>query len=157
VVEAVSSLRDRGIDARLLLAGQTGPFRRPTSLNGSLITSGTGSRADVSSALAAADVYVHPDPVGPAPGRRGSLAAALAHGLALVAYDGPDRDHRLEHGRNCVLVDADGARVTEALQALALDPGRRRLLGDALKQTYEDSFAWRHVGGAFDALLRTLR
>jgi len=157
VVDAVATLRERGIDARLLLAGNTGPFEHPASLNGSLIATGTGSRGEVSRVLASADVYVHPDRVGPAPGRRGSLAAALAHGLALVAYDGPDRDRRLESGRNCVLVGADAGDVTRALEALALDPGRRRLLGEALQQTYEQTFAWHRVGGAFDALLGALR
>jgi len=151
--EAVARLRARGVDARLVLAGNTGPFERPLALNGSMQTTGVLPREQLSSVLAASDVYLHPDPAGPAAGRRGSLTAALAHGLPIVAYRGPDIPPQLQDGRNVVLVEPVLRALADALGAIAADPGHARRLGEAARETYRSVFSWERNGAAIGALL----
>lgn len=148
---AIEALRARGLDARLLLAGNTGPFQAPGSLNGAVVTTGILSREQLSEALASADAYVHPDLVGASAGRRGSLVAALAHGLPVVAFAGPDQSRELLDGENIVVTQPDG--LAAALAGLAADPLRARALGEAARRTYGEHFAWPRVGDGIAAVL----
>lgn len=149
--DAFRRLRERGIDARLLLIGATGPFTPPADLAGAIHTTGPASRAEVSAALRAADVYLHADHAGPSVGRRTTIVAALAHGLPLVSYEGPDRASELSNGRDCLLVAADGDALARALAGLASDRGRALAIGDEGRRTYEEYFSWSRIG---DAVLR---
>ncbi|HEX9713375.1 MAG TPA: glycosyltransferase family 4 protein [Actinomycetota bacterium] len=156
VFDAVAELRARGLDVRLLLAGNTGPFTAPGSLNGAVITTGILSREQLSAALASADAYVHPDLVGPSAGRRGSLVAALAHSLPVVAFRGPDHASQLLDGTNVVITDPD--ELSDALAGLASDRARATQIGDAARQTYLEHFAWPRVGDELLAVFEeTLR
>lgn len=152
-VEAIAALRAEAIDARLLLAGNAGPFPKPPSLNGALVETGVLPRAQLSAVLAAADCYVHPDRSGPAAGRRGSLVAALAHGLPVVAYAGADRAPQLADGRDVLIVSPEPRALADALRALARDPVRARAIGDAARATYEAAFSWPRCGDAVAAAL----
>lgn len=146
VFDAVRSVRARGVDAHLLLAGDTGPIAIPPDLQAAVHRTGVVPREALSRALRAADAYVHADPIGPSAGRRTSLVAALAHALPVIAYRGPDAAAELVDGRNVVLVDRDSGAVAGAIEALARDPGRTRQIGQAALETYRASFSWERIG-----------
>lgn len=144
--QAVSRLAARGIDARLLLAGNTGPLDIPQGVATRVVVTGTIAREELSAALQASDVYLHADPVGPAAGRRTSLAAALAHGVPVVAYRGPDSAPQLADGVGIVLVERSGERLASALAQLSAGPVARGRIGDAGRDAYERFFSWRRIG-----------
>lgn len=140
---AIASLRNHGVDPGLLLIGNArGEARWRT---------GRADRAMLSRALAAADVYVHPDAAGPAPGRRGALVAALAHGLPVVAFHGPQAAPQLRDGVNVVLVPPHEAPLARALERLAKTPAERAEIGAKARETYEEEFSWGRIG---DAIVR---
>lgn len=142
--EAIAALREHGTDARLLLIGNTGPIE--ASADGSVISTGLLSRSDLSDALFSCDAYLHADPVGPSVGRRGSLVAALAHGLPLIAYRGPDAAPQLIDGRSVLFTERNASALTRTLETLAADPARRRALGDAARAVHDEEFAWDVLG-----------
>lgn len=143
---AISALRARDIDARLFLAGNTGPFSTPASLGDAVMTTGTRPLGELSSALACADAYLHADPVGPSAGRRTTLVAALAHGLPVIAYRGPDHAPQLVDGKNIVMIERDAGALAGAIEALRADRERARAIGEAGRATYEAEFSWRVIG-----------
>lgn len=157
VLTAIERLRADGTDARALLVGNTGPFTPPRGLNGAVVTTGVRPHAQLSRALAAADVYHHSDPVGPSIGRRGSLVAAVAHALPLVGFRGPDTAGELRDGHNCVLVERDPDALTAALRRLAADRDERARLSRAIGETYDRSFSWRRIGDAVSDVLEAVR
>ena len=154
---AVERLRASGIPIRLRLIGSAGPLQLPASIVGAVDVTGPISLEDISRQLATSDVFIHADPVGPAVGRRGSLVAALAHGLPLVAYRGPQTAPQLQDGYNVVLVEREERAVTDALRSLATDPARRRSLGRAAKATFDASFSWERIGDRIVAVLEETR
>ena len=152
--DAIARLRAEGIDARLLLAGDTGPLDIPPAILDAVITTGTTAHArDLSPYLAAAHAYLHADPVGPSAGRRTSIVAALAHGLPVIAYRGPDHASELVDGTNIILVEPDGTALADAVRSLIADPARAREIGEAGRRTFEDHFSWRRIGDAVSLLL----
>jgi len=121
-----------------------------------LNVTGAVSAAEVSEYLARTDVYVSPLVAGPS-GRRGSLVAAMAHGLPIIAYDGPERDEVFRDGDNIILVkEGDRTGLCEALATLAGDSARRRELGARARATFEDHFAWGVIADKWEALLATV-
>ena len=141
-LSALRTLRAEGLDVRLLLCGDTGPDA--PSGDGIHVT-GVLPRERLSAALASADAYLHLDPAGPAAGRKSALVSAIAHGLPLVAYDGPQRASELVPGENVVVVDREARAVSDVLRSLAEDPVRRADLSEAILETYQRSFTWRHI------------
>ena len=117
-----------------------------------VVTTGRVPEREISDALLSADVYLHADHAGPSAGRRTSIVAALAHGMALVSYSGPDHAEQLVDGAN-MLVVGDGAALAETLRALHIDPQRRAALGAAARATFEQHFSWRVIGDAVSAVL----
>ncbi|MEE9457977.1 MAG: glycosyltransferase family 4 protein [bacterium] len=114
------------------------------------------SSEQVSDHFAKADVFVSPLAGGPS-GRRGSVVAALAHGLPVVAYDGHERDDIFRSGDNVVLVKAgDRAGLRAVLQALAEDGSLRLDLGVRARATFEDHFAWDVIAGKWEELFAEL-
>lgn len=128
VTRAVAALAGRSPEVHLTLIGAPGPdspagdqWRRAANATCCRIAfTGIVEEAEVSRQLAACQVIVFADPAGPS-SRKGSLMAALAHGRAVVAFDGPQgwRD----------LIEAGGiVVVAPETQALSAELGR--LLGD---------------------------
>ena len=151
---ALSTLRARTLDVRLFLVGNTGPFPIPASLEGAVMTTGTRPLDELSDALACADAYLHADPVGPSAGRRTTLVAALAHGLPVIAYRGPDHDSHLVDGDNILMIDRDAASLVTAVESLRTEPARARSLGDAARATYSSVFSWDVIGAQIEDVLR---
>jgi len=112
--------------------------------------------ARVSDYFARADAYVSPLAGGPS-GRRGSVMAALAHGVPLVAYDGYERDGVFRDGYNVVLLrGGNGAGIRAALGALMTDEGRGRALAAAGRATFEEYFAWDVIADRWEELFAEL-
>lgn len=156
ILGGLSTLRAEGTDARLLLIGaaesiDTTPLD-PTAVH----KTGVIERAQIADALLASDVYVHADPVGPAAGRRGSLVAALAHGLPVIAYPGPDHASELEHGRNILLVKQDPVAVGQLLAELRDETDIREQIGRTARETYDKRFAWKCIGEAYSVVLQDI-
>jgi glycosyltransferase involved in cell wall biosynthesis len=97
--------------------------------------------ADASRHLAAVDVYVHTHQGG-ASGRSTTLASALAHGLPVIAYDGPETPDYLRQGgvRLASLGDVD-ALALEVARLFESPAERSRLAGEA-RAVYDRKLAW---------------
>jgi glycosyltransferase involved in cell wall biosynthesis len=155
--EALRRMRAEGIDGRLLLIGRGGSTEIPHGLEGAVVSTGVLHREEVSLALRAADAYVFCEPSGPAAGRKGSILAAFAHGLPVVAYDGRDRDSALRNDDNVLLVEPRADAVTRALRSLARDASLRARTGEGGRRLYERRFSWPVIGEAFESVLEGLR
>lgn len=99
---------------------------------------------EVSRRLAATDLFlsVHTDGVST---RRGSMMAALQHGLCVLGTDGESTGPglRAEAGRSLTLVPADlGDGLASAAARLARDPIRRAALGASGRLLYRQRFDW---------------
>lgn len=136
------------IGAVLYLAGDTGPDV-PTGAH--IVAPGRESADRLSRALRAADIYFHADPVGASAGRRTSLVAALAHGLPVVAYAGPQRAPELTGVISEVARDA--REVADALTRLRGAPDERLRSGLRGRQIFDDLFSWRRIAEGIETVL----
>ncbi len=138
VTQALARLLTRGIDARLVLVGAPGAPSREASIwraaaaaaNCADAVSFTGvlDPLDLAAALSALDIVVLADKAGPT-SRRTTLAAALAEGKAVVAFDGPKRWDALVRERAVVTVPQRADELAAELESLARDGERRRAQG----------------------------
>jgi glycosyltransferase involved in cell wall biosynthesis len=150
VTVAFARLRERRPDARLVLVGAPGPdsdhadrWRAAMARGGcaeELEFSGVLAPDALSAALAGLDTVVYADPSGPT-SRRGTLAAALAHGRPVVALDGPQRWDSLADAGAVVLSPPDPVALAEQLERFAADPELRRRVGERGRAFYERSMA----------------
>jgi glycosyltransferase involved in cell wall biosynthesis len=98
---------------------------------------------ELASYLASADIFLAPFIDGVST-RRGSMMAALQHGLPIVGTAGPLTDGALRdatHALRLTPVDNPNAFV-EAVCDLARDAGDRLRMGHAARALYEASFDW---------------
>jgi glycosyltransferase involved in cell wall biosynthesis len=97
---------------------------------------------EISHCLAAADVFVLPQPDGQLT-RSGSFMAAAAHGLPVIAVRNTENQTDFAHGENVWLVDASrGELILAAIRLLAGDAALRGCLGKNLRALYEREFSW---------------
>jgi glycosyltransferase involved in cell wall biosynthesis len=121
-----------------------------SGLNGRLEITGALPSAAVSDYLSRSDIFVSPEAAGPS-GRRGSLLAALAHGLPVVAYDGRESEAVFRDGDNIILVpEGDAEALAAALKRLAASRKLRRELGKRARETFEEHFAWPQIAERWD-------
>ena len=98
-----------------------------------------GERADVSSALRRADVFVLPSR---AEGLSNALLEAMAHGLPVVVSDIPGNADVVEHDRDGLRFGyGDHHGLAECLAALFADDARRARLGSQARATIEARYA----------------
>lgn len=163
VLDALAQLRKRGVAASLRLLGAPGrespagaawlAAARARGLAEMLSFSGTLAPQQLSDALAACELLLFVDPIGPN-SRKTTLAASLAAGRPLVALDGPRSWGELRA--------ADAARVA-APTAPALAEALVELLGDAGTRTAQAARGLEFVhtrmsaGRAADAIAAQLR
>lgn len=146
VVLAVRRLREHGIDARLELVGapgSTGPsgtrWREAAARAGcaeALSFTGILEPETLSQRLSSLDAAVFTDYCGPTP-RRGTLAALLAHGRPIVAFDGPQRWQALADEEAVALTARDPEALAAELERFASDPERRQKQGERAREFYE--------------------
>ncbi len=138
VLDALRLLHDRGLHAHLELLGAPGRASaaadawlagaRARGVEQALSFSGVLSPRDLSDALRACDVLLHPEPSGPT-SRKGTLAASLASGRAVVAIDGPRRWPELIDADAALVVEPTAAALADGLAGLLADEHRRDALG----------------------------
>jgi glycosyltransferase involved in cell wall biosynthesis len=118
------------------------------------ILPGPLNASEISGWLQAADIYLHPASGG-ASGRSGTLAAALQHGLPVIAWDGPETSPGLTSDQNIELV-APGNRTAfiAALQHLAANPALRCKIGREAARYYQERAGWDVNGAAHARILR---
>jgi hypothetical protein len=93
--------------------------------------------------LAAADIFLAPYADGVST-RRGTVMAALQHGLAVVGTHGPLTDCVLREAAGALELTPvdDGVAFAERARALAEDAERRTAVGTAGRALYESQFDW---------------
>jgi glycosyltransferase involved in cell wall biosynthesis len=102
-----------------------------------------GHRDDVPDLLAAADVFVFPSIF---EGLGGSVIEAMALGLPIVATDLPVLREVVDDGVHAVLVPAqDPAALADAVAALLRDDERRRAMGEAGRQRFDERHSLERV------------
>jgi glycosyltransferase involved in cell wall biosynthesis len=107
--------------------------------------SGPSSNEEVSCQLQACDLMLQPYPDG-ASSRRGTLMAALAHGLPVVTTFGRlSEPFWRESGAVAAVPAGDLPAVTRMVSELARHPERRHRLAGIARATYESRFSLPHV------------
>jgi glycosyltransferase involved in cell wall biosynthesis len=134
VTEAVPRASER---SRLVLLGAPGPdslqadrWRTAAAASGCpLEFTGVLEPQALSEALSGLDVVVFASSGGPT-GRKGTLAAALAHGRPVVAIDGPERWESMVEEHAVVISEHDAGDLAAALALLGESPDLRRRQGE---------------------------
>lgn len=110
---------------------------------------------EVSANLLASDICVLPYKDGVSL-RRGSLMAALAHGLPIISTRPSIRVKELIEGENIVLVPPDDVEALVArIQELIASEGLRRCLGEGAKRVSR-AFSWERIAEETVALYSSL-
>jgi glycosyltransferase involved in cell wall biosynthesis len=138
VLDGIVLLAQRGVAPRLVLLGAPGRTSsvaatwlreaRARGLEHALEFSDTLPAQDLSNALAACDLLLFVDAVGPS-SRKGTLAASLASGRPVLAIDGPRRWLELVWGEAALVVEPTAPALADAIQQLLSDATSREALG----------------------------
>jgi glycosyltransferase involved in cell wall biosynthesis len=165
VVAAVSELRRRGLDPDLLLVGAPGDGTRQAlewrdaagqaGCADALRFTGVLGEPALARALSSLDIAVVPVSRGPEP-RQGTLAACLALGLPVVAFDGPHRWDRLTDEQAVVLIPPRAESLAHALMDLLEDSDARAEQGVRARDFYRRHMAPEVVAGDMLRFLATL-
>jgi glycosyltransferase involved in cell wall biosynthesis len=148
---ALASLRAKGEDVRLVLVGRTGiPVPRAEGVHATGILDHDG----LSASLKAADAYLFAEPTGPT-SRKGSLLAALEHGLPVVAYRG--RDGEPQFAESALLVEPEPKAIATAVRRLRLDPAYAKALGRAARNLADARYSWHAITDAFVRMLGEIK
>jgi glycosyltransferase involved in cell wall biosynthesis len=108
---------------------------------------------ELSDYLSRSDLFISTLDCGPS-GRRGSLAAALAHGLPIVAFEGYERDPFFRNNDNIVLVPkGDVSALTRAIRRLIEDDDMRARLAFRARETYDKYLSWERIADRWSAIL----
>jgi glycosyltransferase involved in cell wall biosynthesis len=156
--QLISVLRELPTTRLVLLGGlPTDAHRRPVVMARAaragvaerMTWTGYLPRRDLSCALAALDVYVHTRDVG-ASTRSTALVAALAHGVPIVAYRGPETAELFVDGENIMLAP-NGAphALAERVKLVLQSPELRARLVDGARQLYLRHFTWTAIAQQF--------
>jgi glycosyltransferase involved in cell wall biosynthesis len=139
VLDALRSLRERGLDVRLVLLGAPGAASpegetwleqaRARGLTEALSFSGILPAQELADGLASCEVLLFADPPGPT-SRKTTLAASLASGSAVLAFDGPQSWPELLEAGAAQVARPNAAALGDALQRLLADPQLRVQLGE---------------------------
>ena len=154
--EALKRLRSEDQEAKLLMVGgRTGEsdptnlayaerieaLRKKLGVEEAILWTGFIPPQEVSAHLVASDICVLPFRDG-ASLRRGSLMAALEHGLAIVSTQPPSIPRELREGQNITLVPPDDpTALAERITQLARDPDLRKRLREGAREL-SAGFSW---------------
>jgi glycosyltransferase involved in cell wall biosynthesis len=162
VVEALRSLQEHGVDAQLRLLGAPG---RSSAAGEAWLTaahdaglvrtpsfSGTLAAQQLSDALAACELLLFVDPLGPN-SRKTTLAASLAAGRPVLAFDGPRRWDELAGAGAAEIVQPTAQALAGALGGLLSDEQRREQLAARGQAFAEQSMSATRAARTIAALL----
>jgi glycosyltransferase involved in cell wall biosynthesis len=167
VADALRMLWDRGVQPRLTLLGAPGArsgiadaWRRATESRGvasALSFSGTLPPQELADALAACDVLLYADMMGPA-ARKGTLAASLASARPVLAMEGRRRWEEFLDSGAARVVPRTHPALADALQALLADRSEigqhaRESLGARGRAFYERTMGVSRTAAAVRELL----
>jgi glycosyltransferase involved in cell wall biosynthesis len=133
--------------ALLLYVGSQGDALRAVIPPAQFLDLGRLDPTDVSLALTAMDIYLATFDDGIST-RRGTVMAALQHGIALVGTSGKNTDAlwQSDAGDSLLLAPADSADAYAAVaESLISDPARTEHIGKAGASLYDRLFEWRHT------------
>jgi glycosyltransferase involved in cell wall biosynthesis len=153
----LARLLERGKKVKLLMVGGKIGASDPTTINYArrmevleresglgILWTGYLDDEEVSANLLASDICVLPYRDGVSL-RRGSLMAALAHGLPIISTQPAIQAKELIEGENIVLVPPDDVEALAAkILELAASEGLRRRLGDGARRLSE-AFSWERI------------
>ena len=142
LVEAMSFLRERGCDAKMLLAG-SGPME--DEIRQAVSTAGLhesvimlGALTDVRPVLAAANFKVLPSA---AETFSMAMLEAMSMELPVISTRVGGASEAIEHGISGALVAPNDAQaLADEMEAMFCDPGKTRQMGEAARRTVEKSF-----------------
>ncbi len=105
--------------------------------------------AQISRWLQIADIYLHTIPLG-ASGRSGALAAALQHGLPVIAFRGPETPTTFKDGENMTLIEPnDLEALVSHIQNISNDAELRNKLRAGATLLYNSTASWEIIGEKF--------
>jgi glycosyltransferase involved in cell wall biosynthesis len=129
-----------GLREQLLTGAHEGA--RPNKGSCDIIWTGPLPHPEVSRTMAACDLFVLPFADGIST-KRGSLAAALLHGLPVLTTRGERLDDMFVHGENVYLVPSGDERAfADGLLELAYCPELRTRLARGAKALHDARFGW---------------
>jgi glycosyltransferase involved in cell wall biosynthesis len=126
--EAAARVRARGTPFVLAIAGEGRLASQLTEYSSDAVKL-LGHRSDLHQLMAAADLFVHPSE---REGMSLALLDAMAHGLAVVAADGPGNPEALG-GAGVLFAARDSEALARALDALCSNAAWRAELGAAAR------------------------
>jgi len=134
-------LREQGIGIKWLLLG--GVKKEFFSLKSPVISPGFLPSKDLGEWLQLADIFLMPQILGLS-AKRGTLMAAMQHGLPVVGTSGVMTDKFWEDLQGVVLVrDREG--FAEAVLSLSKDSSRRLQMGHANRDYHDNFLAWHKI------------
>lgn len=160
-VAAAHMLRDEGLAARFMLAGERDPDNPAAIPAAQLetwraagIVEWHGRQEDMARLLAQSHIVCLPSY---REGLPKALLEAAASGRAIVATDVPGCREAVRHGVNGLLVPArDAAALADALRRLITDPALRREFGQRGREMAEKEFSVEKITAETLALYRKL-
>ena len=147
VERADRELRRKDLKIRWLILGRVP--RAFFRLDSPAVSPGWLSPAELSNRLEAADIFLVPHNCGLS-AKRGSLMAAMQHGLPVVGTRGPMTDDFWSgvEGVKLVRKDSDDA-FCRAVEALCVHAQMRLEKGRYNRDYYESHFTWQRIGEVF--------
>jgi glycosyltransferase involved in cell wall biosynthesis len=165
VVEALRGLQERDVEVQLRLLGAPGrssvageawlTAARDAGLVRTPSFSGTLAAQQLSDALAACELLLFVDPLGPN-SRKTTLAASLTAGRPVLALDGPRRWRELADAGAAEIVQPTARALAEALGGLLSDAQRREQLAAQGRAFAEQSMSPTRAARTIAALLRDI-
>ncbi|HEX2988813.1 MAG TPA: glycosyltransferase family 4 protein [Chloroflexota bacterium] len=170
LVQALGLLLGRGVPLKLLVVGgetgDTDPTNRSYSqrvhrliqsrhMEDRVYWTGFVSAQQVSAALLSSDICALPFRDG-ASVRRGSLLAAILHGLPVVTTFPEKPEPLLVDGENLAMVERDSPKaLADTIESLWSDPGARQRLSDGAAML-AGNFTWQKIAARHVEMYETL-
>ncbi|HEX6603565.1 MAG TPA: glycosyltransferase family 1 protein [Sphingomicrobium sp.] len=148
-VEAVRSLRRRGLQVRPLIVGAGPAADRFGALEGATFT-GHLDGSDLARAVASADIMLSPSTT---EAFGNVVLEAMASGVAVVSADAPSASALIDDGRNGILCANGPSDYVAAVERLMQAPGERRRIASAARAA-SAAFSWDAASGAVEAAYR---
>lgn len=151
---AAQAVADQGLLDKVVFVGAGGSVARQHFNGLPMETTGTVSDSEASAALAKLDVFLGPFSDG-LTARRGSVAAALQHSVAVVSTlsERTDAIFRAADGKALRLAPDRNSFCRQVVE-LAADRQRRREMGAAGAKLYADNMDWPVLAKRLDKWIR---